>query len=136
MPLEIVRLNEQAKHQLARLTRYTGISHRNVLCRWALSLSLAELSAPPPIDVHGEDAIEIPWRILGGKHSELYLALLRVRMNQLTSGPAGNDDLQLQTSLQLHIHRGLGYLVGNQKLADLPSLLLSLLSHGHEEPVT
>ena len=39
-----VRVNQQAKDQLIKLKRITGIKQWNVLCRWALCLSLAQFS--------------------------------------------------------------------------------------------
>ena len=36
MAVEHIRLSKQAKNQLIKLKRVTGIEHWNVLCRWAL----------------------------------------------------------------------------------------------------
>lgn len=35
MPIEHIRLSQQAKEQLTRLKRWTGLKHWNELCRWA-----------------------------------------------------------------------------------------------------
>lgn len=46
MAVEHVRVSQQAKDHLVRLKRITGIKNWNVLCRWALCVSLAEESTP------------------------------------------------------------------------------------------
>ena len=46
MAVEHIRLSKQAKNQLIKLKRVTGIEHWNVLCRWALCVSLSEQSMP------------------------------------------------------------------------------------------
>ena len=46
MAIEHVRVSLQAKGQLVRLKRLTGIKQWNVLCRWALCVSLAEQGTP------------------------------------------------------------------------------------------
>ena len=47
MVIETVRIDEQGREQLIRLKRYTGVEFWNVLCRWALCVSLAEPTKPP-----------------------------------------------------------------------------------------
>ena len=42
MSLETVRLSQRGKEQLIKLKRVTGIKQWNVLCRWALCVSLAD----------------------------------------------------------------------------------------------
>ena len=37
--IDHIRLSQQAKDQLIKLKRVTGIEHWNVLCRWALCVS-------------------------------------------------------------------------------------------------
>ena len=46
MSIKQVRLSNQAKEQLIRLKTRTGIQQWNILCRWALCLSLKELTPP------------------------------------------------------------------------------------------
>ncbi len=79
MLIEHIRLSQQAKEQLVKLKRTTGIQNWNVLCRWAFCLSLAEPSVPTPAKIPADSTVEMTWRVFGGAHYELYFALLNER---------------------------------------------------------
>ena len=107
MSIKQVRLSNQAKEQLIRLKTRTGIQQWNILCRWALCLSLKEKTRPTPIDIPADSNVEMTWQVFGGEHNELYLALLKQRCK--------NDGLSVDTDtlikqLRLHLHRGIGYM--------------------------
>jgi DNA sulfur modification protein DndE len=104
MAIESVRINEDGKIRLSTLTRETGIVHRNILCRWALCVSLADPSAPQKMDDKGETAHIIEWNIFGGEFEEIYLGILKMRCK--ADGLEINDET-LAEQLWCHIHRGL-----------------------------
>lgn len=115
MPIEHIRLSKQAREQLIRLKRYTGIEHWNVLCRWAFCRSLAEPSVPPPAKIPADSNVEMSWRVFGGRHHEVYLALLKERC--LRDGLGTEDDV-LASQFRLHLHRGIAYLSSDRRLRD------------------
>jgi DNA sulfur modification protein DndE len=120
MPLENIRLSRQARDQLVTLKRRTGISQWNTLCRWAFCRSLAE-PAPPPRAKHPADSnVEMTWRTFAGQHGDLYWALLRQRCHA-DRLPLDEDTLAQQ--FRLHLHRGIGYLVGDKGMRDITDLL-------------
>lgn len=119
MPIEHIRLSKQAREQLIRLKRHTGVEHWNVLCRWAFCRSLAETSPPPPAKIPADSNVEMSWKVFGGRHSDLYLALLRARC--LHDGlPLDEDTLSQQ--FRLHLHRGIAYLANDRELRSISSL--------------
>lgn len=115
IPIEHIRLSKQAREQLIRLKRYTGIEHWNVLCRWAFCRSLAEPSVPPPAKIPADSNVEMSWRVFGGRHHEVYLALLKERC--LCDGLGTEDDV-LASQFRLHLHRGIAYLSSDRRLRD------------------
>ncbi|HEY8384216.1 MAG TPA: DNA sulfur modification protein DndE [Microvirga sp.] len=115
MPIEHVRVSKQAREQLIRLKRYTGVEHWNVLCRWAFCRSLAEASAPPPARIPADSNVEMTWRVFGGRHHELYMALLKERC--LRDG-LGVEDEVLASQFRLHLHRGIAYLASDRRIRD------------------
>lgn len=120
MAVEHIRLSKQAREQLIRLKRHTGIEHWNVLCRWAFCRSLAEPSPPPPSKIPADSNVEMSWRVFGGRHADLYLALLRGRC--LRDGlELGDDDLAMQ--FRLHLHRGIAYLANDRDVRDIAALM-------------
>lgn len=113
MIIEHVRVSSQAREQLIRLKRYTGIEHWNVLCRWALCVSLAEPTIPPMVKIPADSNVEMSWRVFGGRYAELYTALVKQRC--LSDG-LGIDEDTLVDQFRLHLHRGIGYLANNRNL--------------------
>ena len=78
MSIETVRITKQGRDQLSKLKSRTGIAQWNVLCRWALCLSLAE-EGRPRAPKAGERPIEIAWKTFGGDYADVYLGLIRQR---------------------------------------------------------
>lgn len=115
MAIEHIRLSKQAREQLIRLKRYTGIEHWNVLCRWAFCRSLAEPSIPPPARIPADSNVEMSWKVFGGRHQELYMALLKERC--LRDG-FGVEDEALAVQFRLHLHRGIAYLASDRQMRD------------------
>ncbi|HEY3364926.1 MAG TPA: DNA sulfur modification protein DndE [Symbiobacteriaceae bacterium] len=103
-------LSNQAKEQLARLKGKTGIKNWNVLCRWALCLSLRSPNPPPDINHPADSNVEMSWETFAGEYQELYAALLVQRC--LNDG-LGSDPEVLARQFRLHLHRGIGYLASN-----------------------
>lgn len=125
MSLETVRLSQRAKDQLMRVKRDTGIKNWNVLCRWALCLSLAEESIPAPAKIVTDSSVEMKWDTFGGEHASIYRALL---IQRCVRDGLATDDESLADQLKLHLHRGIGYLFGDPRFKSIQGLLASSLS--------
>ena len=121
MSLEHIKLSQSAKDQLIKLKRVTGIEHWNVLCRWALCVSLAEESVPPKAKIPADSNVEMSWKVFGGRYADLYFALIKERC--LRDG-LGTDDDTLAQQFRLHLHRGISYLAGNKSLRKIDDLVL------------
>jgi DNA sulfur modification protein DndE len=119
MPIEHIRLSKQAREQLIRLKRNTGIEHWNVLCRWAFCRSLAEQVVPAPAKIPADSNVEMSWKVFGGRHSDLYLALLKARC--LRDGTS-LDDESLAQQFRLHLHRGIAYLANDRDIRSIAAL--------------
>lgn len=119
MAIEHIKLSQQAKDQLIKLKRVTGIMNWNVLCRWAFCTSLAEPTAPTVIKIPADGSVEMTWKVFGGEHAELYMALLKARCQR--DGLPGTDDV-LATQFRLHLHRGISYLFADKKMKDISGL--------------
>jgi DNA sulfur modification protein DndE len=105
--IETVKVSDQAKLQLITLKKRTGIQNWNVLCRWALTLSLNEKSPPPDEDIITDSNVEMTWKTFTGGKENLYLNLLILR--------AQKDGIEVNRTtlnqyLKLHLHRGISYL--------------------------
>lgn len=120
MTIEHIRLSQQAKDQLVKLKRVTGIEHWNVLCRWALCLSFAEQSVPPLSKIPADSNVEMSWKVFGGRYADLYMVLLKERC--IRDG-LGVDAETLALQFRLHLHRGISYLAGNRKLRNISDLV-------------
>ena len=122
-PIEHIRLSQQAKDQLLKLKRKTGVQHWNMLCRWAFCISLAEPGIPPPAKIPADSSVEMTWKVFGGAYSDIYLALLKQRCQQ---DGLGTSDEVLASQFRLHLHRGIGYLAADRQITGISSLLKRL----------
>lgn len=102
--IEIIRLSEKQKQQLITLKRKTGIENWNVLCRWALCMSLADLTVPPKENIPSDSNVEMTWKTFAGEYSDVYLSLLKESYRKFTQN-AGETDLS--TLLKIHLNRGI-----------------------------
>ncbi len=118
--IETVRLSDRARVQLITLKRRTGIQQWNILCRWALCVSLAERSAPPDDEIPADSSVEMSWRVFTGGHERVYwaLAVQRARLEGY-----GQTREEVQRCVRLHLHRGISYLAGSRKLNDIADLV-------------
>lgn len=128
--VDVVRVDERAKTQLTTLKRRTGIKNWNVLCRWALCVSLAEESPPADQESGPISNVEMSWSTFGGQSADLYAALIRARCEA--------DGIELSPEsmsrqFRLHLHRGITYLVGAEATKTLSGLVsLAVRPYGVE----
>lgn len=119
MSLEHIRLSQGARDQLIMLKRRTGITHWNVLCRWALCRSLAEPAPPPAAKLTLDSNVEMNWRTFAGEHGDELWALMRYRCHQ---DGLDLDEETVAQQFRLHLHRGIGYLFGDPRVTDVAGL--------------
>lgn len=110
-PVETVRISKQGRDQLIRVRRQTGIENWNILCRWALCLSLKEQTPPPAIRQKLDGGVEIAWKVFSGEEGDTIAALLLLRS---ISDGFGVDGDGPANCLKSHIHRGLSYMASGQ----------------------
>lgn len=99
-----IRISRQGRDQLIKLKRATGIKNWNVLCRWALCVSLADATIPIIRGDAGDSNIEMSWRTFSGSESTALLSLLTIR--------AEAEARDIASVAHSHIHRGIGHLAG------------------------
>jgi len=119
MTLDNIRVTQHARDQLITLKRRTGVAHWNVLCRWALCRSLAEPNVPPTVKLVLDSNVEMSWRTFAGDQGEIYWALIRVRCH---ADGFELDEETLAQQFRLHLHRGIGYLIGDTTSSDITAL--------------
>ncbi|MFI7230612.1 DNA sulfur modification protein DndE [Nonomuraea angiospora] len=124
MSLDTVRLSQPAKDQLIKLKRVTGIKNWNVLCRWALAVSLQDETPPLVRDVVTDSNIEMSWRTFAGAYGDIYMALIRSRC--LRDGSEPTEEACGRT-LVTHLHRGIGYLAGRRDLNSVDDLIKAVV---------
>ncbi|MFQ1658140.1 DNA sulfur modification protein DndE [Aeromonas veronii] len=108
--IDNIRLSEKAKQQLIVIKRKTGIENWNVLCRWALCLSLAESSVPPFEDIQTDSSVEMTWKVFSGEQSELLSTLFRERFHDESQFYI---NISINEHFKLHLHRGISFLNSN-----------------------
>lgn len=123
MSIEHIRLSARARDQLITLKRRTGIENWNILCRWALCVSLSTGIGKPVPDakIPADSNIEMNWKTFAGQHDELYWALVKERCRTDELDPADAEVVAHQ--FRLHLHRGIQYLAANRNMQSIGDLI-------------
>lgn len=111
-PVETVRISKQGRDQLIKVRRQTGIEHWNILCRWALVMSLREKTAPAIPRQKLDGGVEMTWKVFAGEESELLASLIRFRSQKDDFGIEPDSQSQC---FRAHLHRGLSYLASGKE---------------------
>ena len=109
--IDTIKLSEKQKQQLIRLKTKTGIENWNVLCRWALCMSLAEDTAPPAEEIPSDSNVEMSWKVFAGEYADVYLAVLRQTYEKQKAHLA---DVLFNDFFKLHLNRGISFLNQSQ----------------------
>lgn len=119
MNIEKFRVPQKSKNQLVTLKRTVGIENWNILCRWALCLSLSEPSEPTIEYVAQDSNIEMTWRTFGGPLSDVYRALVHHRYTDSTI----RHEVDELSYFLLHLKRGVSYLHDRLKGQNIATLI-------------
>jgi DNA sulfur modification protein DndE len=120
MIVKQVRLSQQAKDELSRMKGKTGIKNWNILCRWALCYSLAEMTLPTDIPIVSDSNLEMSWYTFGGDYYEIYEALVKawcIRMG------LDVDNETVAKYFRLNLERGIAHLCGTGFIKNIDDLL-------------
>ena len=124
MAIDVIRVSQQCKDQLIKLKRVTGLTHWNELCRIGFCLSLSVPGVPPQKRILSDSNVEMTWKVFGGRHAELYMALLKMR---LIRDNLPLDDETLTEQFKLHLHRGISYLASNKQVRRIDDLIALII---------
>jgi len=117
LTIDILRTSSNVKSSLTRIKTITGISNWNIICRWALCLSLKQTSLPREVE-EKLDGVEIDYDTLVGKNKSIYTQLL---INNLVTHNVAVDKKNLTKYLYAHVNRGVNIIYTN-KLKDISGL--------------
>ncbi len=123
-----LKLGSEYRYWLINLKKKTKVSSMNILCRWALCLSLSESTILRDIEenkkeeTNSELSIEIRWETFTGRENEIYLSLLK---QYCLDQEIDITEPNLQKIMRLHVQRGLGYLKSD---INNPEDLISILN--------
>ena len=118
LSVDILRTSSNVKSSLTRIKTITGISNWNIICRWALCLSLKQTSLPREVE-EKLDGVEIDYDTLVGKNKSIYTQLL---INNLVTHNVAVDKKNLTKYLYAHVNRGVNIIYTN-KLKDISGLI-------------
>ena len=118
LTIDILRTSSNVKSSLTRIKTITGISNWNIICRWALCLSLKQTSLPREVE-EKLDGVEIDYDTLVGKNKSIYTQLL---INNLLTHNVTVDKKNLTKYLHAHVNRGVNIIYTN-KLKDISGLM-------------
>jgi len=117
-PVQNIRVSQRGKDALQRLKNRTGIDNWNVLCRWAVSASLAMDTPPPRWIAQEESNIDMDWKTFGGDQAETLSGLIHLSAEK--HGESNPDTLP--AFFRAHLERGIKAIQNVRKLSDMTLL--------------
>lgn len=120
-PPKSVRITNRGRDQLVTIKRRTGLEHWNVICRWALALSLREATPPPKLDESGDSNVEMTWEVFCGGSPRVWHAVGIERFLEL---PGSHETFG--AFLRAHVHRGVQMMAAQGKFNVIAEVLLTL----------
>ena len=111
-PVETVRISKQGRDQLIKVRRQTGIENWNILCRWALCVSLREPTPPAQPREKLDGGVEMTWKVFAGEEGETLAALIHLRTEKDGLGKSADGPGKC---LRAHVNRGLSYLASGKE---------------------
>jgi DNA sulfur modification protein DndE len=118
--IDTIRISQRAKEQLIWLKRQTGINQWNVLCRWALCLSMADPASIGDFDDAADSNVEMRWEVFAGEYDKIYLGLITERCRKEGQLCQGKN---LARFVRQHLHRGISKLVVGEKITTVSNLI-------------
>ena len=73
------------------------------------------------------------WRVFGGRHADLYLALLKER---LCRDELPTDPETVARQFRLHLHRGISYLAAGRTVAETGDLIAAAVAGRNPDAVS
>ena len=112
--LEALKTTTNIKNVLSSIKRVTGIEYWNVICRWALCISLKQKSLPRLVE-EKLDGVEIDYDVFVGKNNSIYTQLL---INNLMKHNIEITKSNMYKYLYAHVNRGVSILY-NKKMKSI-----------------
>lgn len=120
LKIESLKLSERSSNEISTIKRNTKIETMNIICRWALTVSLSSDLPPPPLAKEDKIIREIDWKIFAGDYEHLIMALLKERLSQ-EKIELTNESLNDQ--LRAHVQRGLSLIASQKKIRSITDFI-------------
>ena len=123
--VESLKLSERSSIEITTIKRNTKIETMNVICRWALTVSLSSDLPPPPLAKEDKIIREIDWKIFAGDYEHLIMALLKSRMVQEQLEITNES---MSDHLRVHVQRGLSLIAAQKNIRSITDFIEQGLS--------
>ena len=120
LKIESLKLSERSSNEISTIKRNTKIETMNIICRWALTVSLSSDLPRPPLAKEDKIIREIDWKIFAGDYEYLIMALLKERISQ-EKIELTNESLNDQ--LRAHVQRGLSLIASQKKIRSITDFI-------------
>lgn len=123
--IESLKLSERSSIEISTIKRNTKIETMNIICRWALTVSLSSDLPPPPLAKEDKIIREIDWKIFAGDYEHLIMALLKSRMVQEQLEITNES---MSDHLRVHVQRGLSLIAAQKNIRSITDFVEQGLS--------
>ncbi|MEO1672322.1 MAG: DNA sulfur modification protein DndE [Cyanobacteria bacterium J06631_2] len=114
-----LRFSEKTRYQIINIKTKTQIPTYAAICRWGICYSLAQNTVPSPIPQVFDSNLEITWSTFVGDTGAIIPAAV-IQFCHQHNLPLDSESIERQ--FELHLARGIAYLVG-LKLSGIEELV-------------
>lgn len=114
-----LRFSEKTRYQIINIKTKTQIPTYAAICRWGICYSLAQNTVPSPIPQVFDSNLEITWSTFVGNTGAIIPAAV-IQFCHQHNLPLDSESIERQ--FELHLARGISYLVG-LKLSGIEELV-------------
>ena len=125
-----LRFSEKTRYQIINIKTKTQIPTYAAICRWGVCYSLAQNTVPSPVPQVFDSNLEIAWSTFVGDTGAVIPAAV-IQFCHQHNLPLDSESLKRQ--FELHLARGIAYLVG-LKLSGIEELIGLALVDRSTEP--
>ncbi|MBE9048073.1 DNA sulfur modification protein DndE [Pleurocapsales cyanobacterium LEGE 10410] len=114
-----LRFSEKTRYQIINIKTKTQIPTYAAICRWGICYSLAQNTVPSPVPQVFDSNLEITWSTFVGDTGAIIPAAV-IQFCRQHNLPLDSESIERQ--FELHLARGIAYLVG-LKLSGIEELV-------------
>ena len=124
--IEFIKIDENGKNIMVNIKKKTGIDNWNVLCRYALLLSLKNRSLIYQFEKEQASSIIMEWKTFSGKYNSILEAIVKFKFSEEMRNKAEHLQETHEKYVNAHINRGIKIMRKTRDIKEIIKMIKKL----------